>query len=327
MSDVLVINLDEPCFLTGLSFRRSGSIGTGTPTTPKSTPNSTTCPQRIGSIAYTVCMVFGMFIGRICDVFGHRPVFLTGVLLYAISFLLASFTTAVWQLYLTHGVLWGASVACLYIPASGISVQWWTHRIAFSISITGMGSGIGGFVWPNALQAMLDTLGPRWAYRIMAALGLVVLGLCGVVLKPLHPPKKAGARAAFFDGKEFFGNKHYWLLSQVAFWLTFGYYTVTYYGAQYATDVGLDPAIGSLLIAVMNGSALVMRLVQAPLVKYVGSNTCFFVFVVLGALCQLVIWPFAKSLGSLMAFSILYGIFATGGCCGFIKARGRLRGC
>jgi len=67
--------------------------------------------SRIGSIAYTVCMVMGMFVGRIADVFGHQMVFIVGVFLYAVGFLAASFATQVWQLYLTHGVIWGLSVA------------------------------------------------------------------------------------------------------------------------------------------------------------------------------------------------------------------------
>ena len=111
----------------------------------------------------------------------------------------------------------------VYIPASGISVTHWTHKIAFALSITGMGSGIGGFVWPNALQAMLDAVGPRWAYRIMAAMGFVVLSACAIVIKPKVIPVKKG-KVKFFDLSMFKSNKHYWLLSMVAFWLTLGYY-------------------------------------------------------------------------------------------------------
>jgi OFA family oxalate/formate antiporter-like MFS transporter len=54
-----------------------------------------------------------MFVGRISDVFGHQIVFIVGVVLYAVGFLAASFATQVWHLYLTHGVIWGLSVAWL----------------------------------------------------------------------------------------------------------------------------------------------------------------------------------------------------------------------
>lgn len=169
-------------------------------------------------------MVFGIVVGRLSDMFGHRKVYIVGVALNFIAFLLASFVTQLWQLYLTHGVLWGLSVACIYIPASGVSVQYWMHNIAFSISITGAGSGIGGFIWPNTLQAMLDSIGPRWSYRVMAISGLVVLSLCAIVLKPTVVRKAGDPKPRFFkDTDVFFKNKHYWLLSAVAFFLTFGW--------------------------------------------------------------------------------------------------------
>ncbi|KAI9032964.1 major facilitator superfamily domain-containing protein [Hyaloraphidium curvatum] len=277
----------------------------------------------IGSIAYTVCMAFGLVSGPMSDYIGHRWVFIIGTGLYAVSFLLASFAVAAWQLYLTHGVLWGLAIACIYVPASGVIVQHWKHQVPFAIAISGMGSGIGGFMWPATLQAMLDALGPRWSYRIMAASGLFVLSLCAWALKPLELSARAkrkvegGERKPFIDVR-LFTNWHYWLISGAGGILAIGLYVPTYYLAQYATDVGLDATTGSLLIAVLNGSSLLMRLVQSPLAKLLGSNTNFAMFIALGALCQLVIWPFSKNLASLMVFSILYGFFATGGCFGFM---------
>lgn len=265
----------------------------------------------IGSIGYFACMILGIFVGRVSDIWGHQRVLIAGTLLFALSFLLSSFATQVWHLYLTQGIIYGLSLACIYIPSSGILVQYWTTRRALAISLTGMGSGVGGFIWPNAFQAMLDAVGARWTYRIMALMGLLVLSVCTLILKP-HSQKRSGPRPKFVD-TSFFKSRHYWLLSAVGFFVTFGYYTPSYYLSQYASDMGLATSIGSLLVGVMNGSALLFRLIQTPLTKLLGASTVFALSITLAGLAQVLIWPFVKSLGGILAFTIVFGLLGAGG--------------
>ncbi|KAI9002101.1 major facilitator superfamily domain-containing protein, partial [Hyaloraphidium curvatum] len=270
----------------------------------------------VGSIAYASCTVLGVLVGRVSDLWGHQRVLAAGTLLFTISMLLSSFTTALWQLYLSQGVLYGLGVACLYIPASGVLVTWWTTRRTLAISLAGMGSGVGGFIWPQVIQALLDGIDFRWTYRILAAMGFVVLSLCTWVLKPKDTGMPKAKRGPFID-TSFFRSIHYWLLSGVGLVVTFGYYVPTYYLPQYASDLGLATNIGSLLVGVMNGAALLFRPIQAPLARWFGASPNFAAAITLGALCQLLIWPFSKNLGSLMTFAVAFGLVAAGGYLGY----------
>lgn len=260
----------------------------------------------VGSIAYASAQVLGVFVGRISDVFGHQKVLAFGTVTFTLSMILSSFATQLWMLYLSQGVLYGLGVCCIYIPAGGTLVTHWTTRRALAISLTGMGSGIGGFIWPQVVQAALDSLGYQWAFRIIGIVVGTCLAVCTVILKPKEDSgKPKGVKRPPLVDTSFFRNKHYWLLSLVGFIVTFGFYVPTYYLAQYASDIGLSPSMGSLLVGLMNGSALFVRVVQAPVSKIAGTSTSFAAAIILGGLCQLLIWPFAKNLGSLLTFTIL----------------------
>lgn len=179
----------------------------------------------VGSIAYASCTVLGVPVGRISDVFGHQKVLAFGTVMFTLSMILSSFATQLWMLYLTQGVLYGLGVCCLYIPASGILVQHWTVRRALAISLTGMGSGIGGFIWPQVVQAALDGLGYQWAFRIIGIVGGCLLAVCTIILKPKNAASRPkGAKRPPLVDMSFFHSKHYWLLSLVGFLVTFGYY-------------------------------------------------------------------------------------------------------
>lgn len=270
----------------------------------------------IGSIAYASCTVLGIFVGRVSDLFGHQKVLAFGTCLVSLALILSSFATSVWHLYCTQGIMWGLGVASLYIPSSGVLVTWWTTRRALAISLTGMGSGLGGFAWPQVAQALLDAVGFRWCYRILAIVSFVVMGSATFILRPKdrnQGKKVEGVKRAPFLDFSFFRSKDYWILSLVGFFVTFGYYVPTYYLAQFTTDIGLSPTTGSLLVGIMNGSALLVRVIQPTLTRVMGPSTFFACAILLGALCQLLIWPFAKNLGGLVTFTVLFGLFAAGG--------------
>lgn len=261
----------------------------------------------IGSIAYTCSTGLGLFVGRTSDIVGHQWVLLFGSLLFATSWLLSSFATQVWQVMITQGLLYGLALACLLIPSGGVLVTHWTHRRALAISLSGCGGGVGGFVWPQVIQALLDNVGVAWAYRTLALISFVVLGICTAILKPKGGRKKIDKKAKFFEPL-FFTSKHYWLLSAVGFSITWGYYIPSQYLPQYATDNGLTPSQGALMVSIMNIAGLLVRLVQGPLSKRFSPAVMFAGSICITSLCQFLIWPFVHNLGGIVAFALICGL-------------------
>ncbi|KAJ2610228.1 Golgi apyrase [Coemansia sp. RSA 1365] len=61
-----------------------------------------------------------------------------------LAFILASFSTEVWQLVLTQGVLFGAAASFPYILGVTVPLQWIRKRRGLALAVVYMGSGVGG---------------------------------------------------------------------------------------------------------------------------------------------------------------------------------------
>jgi hypothetical protein len=68
-----------------------------------------------------------------------------------------------WHLVLTLGVLYPLGAAVYYMPAATLLFQWFSTRRGLASGIMYSGTGIGGAVFPFAVQALLDHAGYRLA--------------------------------------------------------------------------------------------------------------------------------------------------------------------
>ncbi|GME31889.1 major facilitator superfamily protein [Neofusicoccum parvum] len=83
------------------------------------------------------------------------------------GFILASFATSLWQLYLTQGVLVGLGLGMAFLPVVPIASQWFVKKRSLTNGIVSAGSGTGGLAWSFATQAMLARLSAAWALRVI----------------------------------------------------------------------------------------------------------------------------------------------------------------
>lgn len=105
----------------------------------------------------------------------------------------ASLTPVCTQYYhfmLSQGVLFGIASALIFTPVMSVPGQWFPRRRALATAITMSGSGLGGTLWPIALQRLFASVGFGWAMRIV---GFICLGaLCGTcaLVRERYPRRK-----------------------------------------------------------------------------------------------------------------------------------------
>ncbi|KAI9496816.1 hypothetical protein BDB00DRAFT_785259 [Zychaea mexicana] len=66
---------------------------------------------------------------------------------------LAGFTSQIWHLYLTQGVLFGLGSAFLYVSALSVPSQWFNKRRGLGLGIVTYGAGVGGVVLPFVIMS------------------------------------------------------------------------------------------------------------------------------------------------------------------------------
>lgn len=155
----------------------SDGLGTGRPATS-------------GVFATTTFALFalGALSGPAVDRFGPRRLVLFGAASLGLGLLLMSSADALWQAYLGHGLGVGLAVACTYVPLVAVVGGWFERRRTLAIGIAVCGIGLGTLLVAPLAAALIEAVGWRSAYRVMAITGVVVLLAVAVVVRPVPLP-------------------------------------------------------------------------------------------------------------------------------------------
>ncbi|KAK0186473.1 major facilitator superfamily domain-containing protein [Armillaria mellea] len=282
----------------------------------------------VGSIQATGQPLVGILAGILAQRIGYRLTGFIGTCIMCIGLISASFSTHIWHLYLTQGVLFGVGSGFAFIPAVCIPSQWFTKHRGLATGIAASGYGVGGLLLSPLTQRLIDLLGFRWALRITGLMTLVALGVADIFLRP-----RASAKLATKVDKTLMMDKVFLFLCSIGLLSGPGFYVPIFYvpGLTILTFrhipvsslhlVDLDYAINKLERSAQDGAnaaALISAFSAAGrvLVGIVGDRLGHLPVLSLcqcmGGIAQMAIWPFAGSLPSLMAFSSIYGFF-TGG--------------
>ncbi|ORZ00825.1 major facilitator superfamily domain-containing protein [Syncephalastrum racemosum] len=122
--------------------------------------------------------------------FGYTSTNVFGLLLMTLGCELASFSTEIWHLYMTQGLLFGAGSCFLFITTTGLVPQWFTRRRGLANGVIAAGTGLGGLVLPLlVITPSNNTLGIAWTYRIIGILTFGFNVFTCIVVKPRRNDK------------------------------------------------------------------------------------------------------------------------------------------
>ena len=115
--------------------------------------------------------------------FGTKVTLSIGIILQFAGLLGASWAQEIWQLFLSQGLAFGFGMGFLFIASVGIVPQWFVKKRSFANSISTAGSGFGGLTYSLATNAMIQTIGLGWAFRVLAIVAGGVCAICTILIK------------------------------------------------------------------------------------------------------------------------------------------------
>lgn len=132
---------------------------------------------------------------------GTKVTLAIGIALQFAGLMGASWTSEIWQLFLSQGVAFGFGMGFLFVASVGVVPQWFSRRRSFANGIAVSGSGFGGLTYSLATNAMIQSIGLGWAFRILAIVSCGVLTICTILIKDRN--KSVGSIHMAFDLKLF----------------------------------------------------------------------------------------------------------------------------
>ena len=124
----------------------------------------------------------------------RKACMVTGLVIYALSLVGASFANTTSQLIATQGVLYALGGIISYFPAFLYLDEWFVDRKGLAFGIVIAGGGVAGTVVPLLMQWILHTWGFRTALRTWAVVSSVLTILAISQVKPRIPIRHAERR-------------------------------------------------------------------------------------------------------------------------------------
>ena len=189
--------------------------------------------------------------------------------------------------------------------------EWWIARKGMAFGLISAASGASGAVMPFIIEAMLQKYGYKITLRAIA----VAMALLTAPLIPfLHgrlPPAQRSARAK--TNWSFLKKPLFWVFCTSTFLYGLGFFFPPLYLPSFVADIGLKPIQGALLLAIMSIAQVLGQFAFGYLSdKKISVSTLAITCSFSASVATFTLWGLAKSLGPLVVFSILYGVFAYG---------------
>ncbi|RPD61848.1 MFS general substrate transporter [Lentinus tigrinus ALCF2SS1-7] len=247
--------------------------------------------------------------------FGRYPDYLNagmwiGLVLYFLSIFCSSFATQVWQLLLLQGVVFGIAGGLLYVPTIKLMPEWFSARRGLAGGIIFAGGGVGGFIFPFALNALLDKVGFRWGLRIWSIVSTSCCAFALLGIRPRLPVPKftAGQRRPRFIPPQlgFTKNPLYWGVSLALLLQGFSYFPVSLYIASFTRALS-DPLTATIVLSLFNSSAVAGQIVLGHLSDRFPYPWIMFASAVGSGAVAFLLWGLANAATQLYFFAVIFG--------------------
>ncbi|KAJ5728736.1 Major facilitator superfamily domain general substrate transporter, partial [Penicillium malachiteum] len=246
----------------------------------------------------------------------------TGLIITVVGSLLSSFSTQIWHLIATQGVICALGNGLLFSPSSLYLDQWFLRRKGLAIGIMWAAKSITGVALPFIANASLNKFGSSTTLRAWTVITLITVLLSLPYMKP-RIPVSSSASARRLD-LSFLRMGTFWVLQAGNIIQSFGYFLPSTYLPTYSTTtVGLPEFMGTLLISIFNATSVFGGIAVGMLCDRINVTNVLLFSSVGSALSVFLFWGLASSsssdsgssqagMGLLTVFSIFYGFFAGG---------------
>jgi MFS family permease len=280
----------------------------------------------IGTLGVSLMCIGAPFASAWTKAYSPRSVTVTGGLLLGLGNILASFGQQLWHFLLAQGILVGVGTCMSYIPAVTVAPGWFNQRRGLAMGIILSGTGVGGVSWAPALRALNASIGFRNTLRLTGAVGFLIIGAAGLVLKWDQASEQRNQVEMANRSRRISVPLVNWRIvrSRVFVAQAVGatlqaaaYYTPIYFFSAYSRTLGYSAAVGANFIATSNATSACGKVALGWIADRFGRLNTLFVCTFISAITALGLWLPSTLAGTLdqskalfVTFAITYGIFA-----------------
>jgi MFS family permease len=235
------------------------------------------------SLSYSLGAIL---IGRLADRYGVRSTIALGGVLITLALLLSSRADAIWELYLTFGVMGGIGAAAFWIPPTKAVMEHFASspNLNMAVSVVAVGTGAGTLLISPVAGFFISAYGWRVCYLLFALISALISFFGVLVIRsprtgssPISAANQAGQRLS-----DAIRTRNFWsLFGMYVLGCGIARYTVLVYIAVYALAMGFPLQAGALCVGLIGGGSILGRLGSGLLSRALHDNLIVLVSFVL----------------------------------------------
>lgn len=262
----------------------------------------------IGGLTFGSGLMFGPVINYLVGIFGIHQTIIIGTLFQFAGVMMASFSTKIWELACTQGVLQGIGMALIAIPNVVIVPQWFKggpggHR-NLALGLTSAGSGIGGIIYNVGMQPIMKKHGWEWSLRTQAIMCCVLNILATMLIRSRDKDIKPVYK--IYDKRVFrcFGSQ---VMMLWEIFTLFGYVTLMYNLGDFTRSMGYDNQQGSVVSTMVAVGIVYGRPIVGRVADRIGPIQATILVSWLVGLFALAMWIPCKNYATAIVFAMFEG--------------------
>nr|UJH94459.1 MFS.3 [Starmerella bombicola] len=267
--------------------------------------------SRVGwmfSVQLFIFYIMGVFLGPVVDAYGVRMFILVGSAGWVAAMFILSACKEYYQFVLCYSILGGFSSSLLFNPAVTVLTHWFDKHRGLAIGIAASGSGVGGIIFTQIFNKLLDRISFGWAVRVVAFVVLACALISCLTLRSRHVRKSINWEEAKPDLKALLEPNFLFCVLGL-FFAEWAIFVPMQYIVSYAVIQGFSRSFGSNLVSYLSTASVISRICTGYLADRLGSFNLMALFAALSGILCLALWlPAGHTKGGLVTFCVLFGI-------------------
>lgn len=302
-------------FLTGLSFGGAGTVSVFI--LPLTQEFGWSRGQvAFGYTTFGLATVFGIMWGRLADRYGARPLAIFGACAMAVSLLLLSRQTSLYQYYGLYFLFGAVGHAVMNGPLYSNVGFWFSRNKGFALGIASAGGAVGQAFLPFYVQTLILLYDWRTAYIGMAILYAVIAIPLALLVR--ESPVREAAQKATAAGVKHDGPSFVLQPQEVAIWMSVAViFCCTCMSVPIVhvipliADRGVNPQIAASVMIVLMIAATFGRVIGGVVTDRLGGLRTYMLFS-FGQTVLVPWFPHVDALPLMYVFAAVYGLVYSG---------------
>ncbi|KAK1622018.1 major facilitator superfamily domain-containing protein [Colletotrichum phormii] len=271
-------------------------------------------------VASTGLLVVGLlqtlppFLLKIITAYPHYRVYMmwSGMLLVVASSIGAAFSISAVQVIMTQGLMYGFSSGLLFAPCLSFVDEWFLNRRGIANGIFFGAPNIAAAGLSPIFSVLLKRFGPRTTLIGWAVFTAVIISLGILCVRPRRTSKAEMEAAARQQSSttRVFRKPVFWLFVFSMTLQSLANNLPANYLPSYATDLGISPEKGALLVTFLSLFGIIGQISLGALTDAIGPLIPMLLSTLVSSFAVFVVWGLGRYYWNMVITSILFGAFA-----------------